>query len=198
MLTQSQRNIKRVFDITITLLLLPFLIIPLFLLLIAATLDTGQNGLFVQKRVGQHAKLFRMLKIRTLKGSEHESVNEIRQQETRLGSWMRATKIDELPQLINILFGQMSWVGPRPDIPGYADKLAGDDRIILSIKPGLTGPATIKYSDEEKLLMNQEDPNHYNDTIIWPDKVKINKEYISSWSFKKDVGYIWTSIFGKQ
>ena len=85
-------------------------------------------------------------------------------------------------------------VGPRPDIPGYADQLQGDDRVILSVKPGITGPATIKYRDEDQLLLSQVDPMKYNDEVIWPDKVAINKEYVMNWSFWKDVGYLYISI----
>ena len=84
----------------------------------------------------------------------------------------------------------MSFVGPRPDVPGYADKLKGEDRIILSVRPGITGPASIKYKNEEELLATKEDPKKYNDTVIWPDKVAINKEYVKNWSLKKDIEYI--------
>jgi len=89
----------------------------------------------------------------------------------------------------------MSWVGPRPDISGYADMLKEEDRVILSVKPGITGPATIKYKNEDQLLLRQSNPLEYNDTVIWPDKVKMNKEYIQQWSFKKDLWYLWRSIF---
>ena len=108
----------------------------------------------------------------------------------------RKYKIDELPQLINVLKGDMSFVGPRPDVPGYADKLEGEDRIILSIKPGITGPATLKYKNEEEILANVDDPVKYNNQVIWPDKVKINKEYIKNWSLKKDIEYILKTIKG--
>ena len=195
MLTKSQRITKRIFDVTITILLLPILLIPLFLLTFIATLDTGQNGLFKQTRVGKDAKLFNVFKIRTLKGRHHNSIEEIHKSETSFGSWMRKTKVDELPQLINIVIGDMSWVGPRPDVPGYADQLKGDDRRILSLRPGLTGPATLKYKDEDALLLAQKDSQWYNDTVIWPDKVKMNKEYIDSWSLGKDIGYILKSVF---
>jgi lipopolysaccharide/colanic/teichoic acid biosynthesis glycosyltransferase len=113
-----------------------------------------------------------------------------------LGRFWRKTKIDELPQLINVLKGDMSFVGPRPDVPGYADKLEGEDRIVLSVRPGITGPATLKYRDEEALLAGQKDPERYNNEVIWPDKVRINKEYIKSYSFKNDLVYIAKTIFG--
>ena len=115
---------------------------------------------------------------------------------TRLGLFFRKTKIDELPQLWNVLIGQMSFVGPRPDVLGYADRLQGEDRIILSIRPGITGPAQLAYKNEEEVLANQNDPVKYNDEIIWPDKVRINREYIGNYSFFKDFYYIWKTIVG--
>lgn len=198
MLTKTQRIYKRVFDFTITVLIIPILIIPLILLVILATLDTGQFGLFAQTRIGENGRPFKLLKVRTLKGSQHESVEAIMNSKTQLGGWMRRSKLDELPQVFNILVGQMSWVGPRPDIPGYADRLEGEDRIMLTVKPGLTGPATLKYKHEEALLMKQDDPDLYNDTVLWPDKVRINMEYVRSWSLRKDIGFIWASIFGSK
>ncbi|MEA3228244.1 MAG: sugar transferase, partial [Campylobacterota bacterium] len=109
---------------------------------------------------------------------------------TKSGKFLRDTKIDEFPQFINILLGDMSFVGPRPDVAGYADRLEGADKIILSIRPGITGPASIKYKDEEKILAQQENPQEYNDKVIWVDKVRINREYIENWSFKKDLKYM--------
>ncbi len=97
---------------------------------------------------------------------------------------------------MNVLIGDMSLVGPRPDIPGYADLLKGEDRIILEIRPGITGPATIKYRNEDALLLQQEDPNRFNDEVIWPDKVKINRKYVSNWSLAGDIRYLWQSVFG--
>lgn len=195
MLTKNQRILKRSFDIVLTLFILPILILPVLILLAVATISTGKKGLFVQKRVGWRGDLFRLYKIRTLKGSVHKDVNDIKDNETRIGRWLRIHKLDELPQVINVLIGNMSWVGPRPDVPGYADKLEGEDRIILSIRPGITGPATIKYKNEDALLLTKHDPMKYNDEVIWPDKVSINKLYIKNWSLKKDVFYILASIF---
>ena len=120
-------------------------------------------------------------------------INDVRI--TRFGRFIRTYKLDELPQLWNVIKGDMSLVGPRPDVPGYADKLFGEDRIILSVRPGITGPATIKFKDEEFLLSQQEDPIYYNDEIIWKEKVRINKEYIKNWSLKKDVIYLLKTIF---
>ncbi|MGM0760450.1 MAG: sugar transferase, partial [Thermodesulfobacteriota bacterium] len=103
-------------------------------------------------------------------------------------------KIDALPQLINALKGDMSFVGPRPDVPGYADLLEGEDRVILSVRPGITGPATLHYRDEEALLAEQDDPEAYNRDVIWPDKVRLNREYVENWSFRKDLQYIWQTV----
>jgi lipopolysaccharide/colanic/teichoic acid biosynthesis glycosyltransferase len=115
---------------------------------------------------------------------------------TPLGRFWRKTKIDELPQLINVLKGDMSFVGPRPDVPGFADRLVGEERLLLSIRPGITGPATLKYRNEEQILMEVDDPEKYNREVIFPDKVRINLEYIREHSFWKDLKYIWMTVFG--
>jgi lipopolysaccharide/colanic/teichoic acid biosynthesis glycosyltransferase len=115
---------------------------------------------------------------------------------TTIGGFFRRVKIDELPQLWNVLIGQMSFVGPRPDVAGYADKLKGEDRIILSVKPGITGPAQLAYRDEEKILSNQNNHIKYNDEVIWPDKIKINRMYVENYSFFKDLYYIGKTVVG--
>ncbi len=196
MLTRKQRIIKRIFDLTISLVLFLLLIIPLLLLTGIATMSTKQRGLFTQQRIGRYGNRFSIYKIRSLKGSEHLDILVIKKSETGFGRWIRETNLDELPQLINVILGNMSLVGPRPDVPGYADSLQGEDRIILSVKPGITGPATIKYRNEDKLLMQQDNPKKYNDEVIWPDKVAINKKYIKNWSLQKDIGYLFASVFG--
>ena len=113
---------------------------------------------------------------------------------TKLGRFWRRTKIDELPQLFNVLLGQMSFVGPRPDVPGFADELTGEDKKILSLRPGITGPASLKYRDEEKVLAEVADPILYNREVIYPDKVRINLEYLTNWSFYKDLCYILMTV----
>lgn len=195
MLTGSQRILKRIFDILVTLVILPIIVFPLFIILVIATISTGKKGLFIQKRVGYKGDLFRVYKVRTLKGSDHRDAIEIYQNETIFGRWLRISKLDELPQIFNVLIGNMSWVGPRPDVPGYADELEGKDRIILSVKPGITGPATLKYRNEDEILLTKENPIEYNDTVIWPDKVAINRVYVENWSLKKDVYYLIASFF---
>ncbi|KGN98577.1 sugar transferase [Porphyromonas macacae] len=155
--------------------------------------------LFKQKRVGQYGKLFTMVKFRSMKishgGSSISVAGETRI--TPLGAKLRKYKLDELPELWNVLKGEMSFVGPRPDVPGYADRLQGQDRDILKLKPGITGPASIKYKNEEELLSKQEDPVKYNDEVIFPDKVRINLDYLYNWSFRKDIVYIYQTIFDK-
>jgi len=138
-----------------------------------------------------------MLKIRTMTGEENGNyitmLNDTRI--TSFGRFLRKFKLDEIPQIFNVLFGTMSFVGPRPDVKGYADLLRGEDRIILSVKPGITGPATLKFKDEESLLEKQENPKKYNDEVIWKEKIKINKKYIENWTFIGDVKYILKTIF---
>ncbi|MEZ4802513.1 MAG: sugar transferase [Gelidibacter sp.] len=193
MITKRQASLKRLFDLVLSLILLPILIVPITVLIVMATFDTLQWGLFSQKRIGQFGKPFHIYKIRTLKNEPHH-LGALEKSATQLGAFLRETKLDELPQLFNVIFGQMSFVGPRPDVEGFADILKDDDRIILSVKPGITGPATLKYKDEEQILAQQDDPENYNRTIIWPDKVEINKKYVQNWSFSLDLRHILKSI----
>jgi lipopolysaccharide/colanic/teichoic acid biosynthesis glycosyltransferase len=113
---------------------------------------------------------------------------------TAVGKILRKYKLDELPQLWNVLIGKMSFVGPRPDVPGYADTLKGDDAVVLGLRPGITGPATLYFRNEEELLTKVDNPRQFNDTIIWSLKVAINKQYIQEWNFFKDIGYILITI----
>ena len=190
---------KRGFDIVVSFLGLTFSWWVIFIAWVIATFETKSNGFFIQKRVGRNGKIFNVIKIKSMKkvdgvNTTITSSNDVRI--TKSGKFFRDTKIDELPQLINVLIGDMSFVGPRPDVPGYADKLEGEDRIVLSIRPGITGPASLKYKNEEEILASQNDPKWYNDKIIWPDKVRINKEYIKNWSLKKDIEYIIKTVTG--
>ena len=116
---------------------------------------------------------------------------------TKAGSFLRKYKLDELPQLMNVLIGDMSFVGPRPDVAGYADKLIGDDRDILKLRPGITGPASLYYSNEEYILSKQKDPVAYNDSVIYPHKVKINIDYYHNNSIWLDIKIIFATIFKK-
>lgn len=196
MISTTDLRFKRIFDLFLALLLLPILLLPLFVLVVIAAIDVGYLGWFQQDRVGQYGKLFKMYKIRTLKSEPHH-LGSLDQSASSYGKFLRRTKLDELPQLFNVLFGHMSFVGPRPDVSGFADVLTGDDRIILSVKPGVIGPATIKYKNEEQILAMQPDPETYNRTIIWTDKVEINKKYVQNWSFYLDLKYILQSILSK-
>ena len=126
--------------------------------------------------------------MRAVGGSTVTTANDARI--TPLGAKLRRYKLDELPQLWNVLKGDMSFVGPRPDVPGYMDRLEGEDRELLQLRPGITGPATLKYRDEEQLLAAQDDPQVYNDTVIWPDKVAINRTYLQNWSLMNDLRLI--------
>jgi len=190
---------KRAFDIVLSVFLLCITFPIIVVAWVIATIETKSNGIFTQKRVGKNGKLFDIYKIKTMKqiaGVDTTVTTSNDARITKSGVFFRKTKIDELPQLWNVLKGDMSFVGPRPDVPGYADRLQGEDRIILSIPPGITGPASLKYKNEEEILAKQEDPKRYNDEVIWPDKIKINKEYIQNWSFKKDIEYIKKTITG--
>lgn len=141
-------------------------------------------------RIGQYGKPFTIFKLRTIK--------EIKGGErliTKLGHFLRKTKLDETPQVFNVLRGDMSLVGPRPDVPGFADKLQGDDKIILSVKPGLTGLATLYFRNEEELIAKQKKPEDYNRNIIWPKKVKLNRAYINNYSFSNDLRILFRTVF---
>ena len=156
------------------------------------------NGFFLQKRVGRYGKLFYIIKIKTMENN-HKIDNTITtamdSRVTRLGRILRRTKLDELPTLWNVLIGEMSLVGPRPDVPGYADKLEGFDRRILELRPGITGPATLKYAKEEQLLASIDDPEKYNDEVIFLDKVKLNLDYLDNWNLWLDIKIIFKTIF---
>ena len=158
-----------------TLVLLPVLLI----LFLVASSDTGFPGIFRQERIGRYGKVFIIYKFRTYHSVTHTK--------SPVGNWMRKYKLDELPQLFNILQGEMSLVGPRPDIPGYYDSLQGDDRKVLGLKPGLTSEAGIKYRNEEEILNQQTNALKYNDEVLFPEKVRMNMEYYHHLSFKNDL-----------
>lgn len=160
----------------------------------------GGSVIFKQRRVGRNGKLFTMYKFRSMTvghgGSSVSVAGESRI--TPLGAKLRHYKLDELPELWNVLIGDMSFVGPRPDVPGYADQLKGKDREVLKLRPGITGPASLKYRDEEDLLANQADPQKYNDEVIFPDKVRINLYYLHHYSFIKDIQMIFCTVLGRR
>ena len=157
----------------------------------------GGPVLFTQKRVGRKGRLFTMYKFRSMtvhhSGSSVSVAGENRI--TPLGAVLRRYKLDELPELWNVLIGDMSFVGPRPDVPGYADKLEGEDRLVLNLRPGITGPASLKYANEEELLAKVDDPVRYNDEVIFPDKVRINLKYYYHHSLLGDIKLIFQTVF---
>jgi len=198
-MSSLERFFKRFFDFTLAFVGLVLSWPLIFISWIISSFETSSNGLYFQQRIGKDGKLFNIVKIRTMKvvvGVEMTVTSSDDVRITTIGGFFRRVKIDELPQLWNVLIGQMSFVGPRPDVAGYADKLKGEDRIILSVKPGITGPAQLAYRDEEKILSNQNNHIKYNDEVIWPDKIKINRMYVENYSFFKDLYYIGKTVVG--
>jgi lipopolysaccharide/colanic/teichoic acid biosynthesis glycosyltransferase len=172
---------------------------------------SGGPVIYRQQRVGQYGKLFTIYKFRTMrptpnfslfKGENSQSWSTVsvagESRITPLGAKLRKYKLDELPELWNVLIGDMSFVGPRPDVPGYADMLEGDAKRMLQLRPGITGPASLKYRNEEEILAKVGNPIKYNDTVIWPDKVRINLYYLDRYSFCKDLQMIFCTVLGKK
>ncbi len=194
------KALKYIFDRVTAFVGLLFLWPVLLIVAILIKIQMPGPVLFIQERVGKDGKLFRCHKFRSMivehTGSSVSVAGESRI--TPLGAKLRKYKLDELPELWDVLIGNMSFVGPRPDVSGYADKLQGDDRIILSMRPGITGPATLKYRNEEEILATVDNPQQYNDTVIYPDKVRINRYYAEHYSFAKDLQIIVCTVFGKK
>lgn len=204
---------KRLFDIIVSLfgLLLIWWVYPIVAIMIKIKMPGGP-AFFCQKRVGRDGKLFTCHKFRTMtvkhSGSSVSVAGDSRI--TPLGAKLRHYKIDELPELWDVLIGNMSFVGPRPDVPGYADQLQGEDRVVLKLRPGITGPATLKYRLEDEMISNyvaerravgdtrdsQVIAVEYNDTVIYPDKVRLNKYYYEHYSFWKDIEMIFATVLG--
>lgn len=177
---------KRTFDLFFSLLLVITLSPVLVLGYVLVSIDTLSNGLFTQKRIGQYGVPFSIYKLKTIRPKTKKI--------SSIGKLLRKSKIDELPQLFNVLFGTMSFVGPRPDLPGYYDKLEGEFKKNLELKPGITCEASIKYTDEEIILEKQENPLQYNDEVIFPDKLKMNLEYYNQQSFWLDIKILFRTI----
>ena len=208
-----QKTVKYLFDRIAALIGLLFLgwLLLIIALVVKIKMPDGPV-LFTQTRVGRKGKLFKIHKFRTMSNREQRYTIAYpnKDQVTPLGAKLRHYKLDELPELWDVLVGNMSFVGPRPDVPGYADKLQGEDRVVLEMRPGITGPATLKYRNEEKLIedyVHQQkasgDPRSedeialwYNDEVIYPDKVRINLEYYRHHSFRGDLRYILETILG--
>lgn len=176
---------------------------PVFLI-VAVLIRVKMPGgpvIFRQKRVGRHGRLFTIYKFRSMSAAPSDNLSIAAAEQNRitpLGEKLRRYKLDELPELWNVFIGDMSFVGPRPDVPGYADKLQGKDREILELRPGITGPASLKYRDEEYMLLHVDDPKKYNDEVIYPDKVRLNLYYLHHYSFLKDLEMIVCTVLGRK
>lgn len=193
---------KRLFDFSMSLVGLIALSPVIAGAWAAAAISTRSHGLFIQQRVGKHGKLFALIKLRSMRDFPGASTTTVTARNdcriTTTGAWLRRLKLDELPQLINVVLGQMSLVGPRPDVLGFADQLTGQDRIVLSVLPGITGPASLLFRNEEELLAAAEDPEAYNRNVIWPEKVRLNHNYVRNYCFRSDIGYIAQTILSRQ
>ena len=189
---------KRIFDLLFSLIGI-IILFPLFIMIsILIKIDSSGPIFFTQKRVGRNADIFSLIKFRSMHiNQESHSTISIKgdNRVTRVGIILRKYKLDELPELWNVIIGEMSLVGPRPDVPGYADKLEGLEREILNLRPGITGMASLKYINEEEILSTKDNPKKYNDEVIFPEKVKINREYYNNQSLWLDIKIIFATIF---
>lgn len=205
--------IKWIFDRLVALLGLLFLWLVLLVVAIMVKVKMpGGPAFFCQKRVGRNGRVFTCHKFRSMTVKHNGSTVSVAGDSriTPFGAKLRHYKLDELPGLWDVLIGNMSFVGPRPDVPGYADKLEGDDRVVLKLRPGITGPATLKYRLEDEMISEyvakkqmkgdkrttQEIAEEYNDKVIYPDKVRLNKYYYEHYSFWKDIEMIFATVFG--
>ena len=188
---------KRLFDFAAALVGLAVLSPVMLAVAVLVRATSPGPALFIQERVGRHGRLFRCAKFRTMRpGAQAQGTvtTAADPRVTRVGRFLRRWKLDELPQLWNVLLGRMSFVGPRPDVPGYADRLQGEDRRILEMRPGITGPATLLFREEERLLALARDPKAFNDAVIYPEKVRLNREYLETGGFWRDLGYILATV----
>ncbi len=201
-LSFSQACVKRGFDILFSCLGIVVAGPVILAASVAAWIDTGKNGFFLQDRVGREGRHFKVIKIRTMRDAKetgNPATNVTTASDpriTRLGRLLRRYKIDELPQLVNVMLGTMSFVGPRPDVVGFVDQLTGEDRLVLTVRPGITGPASLKYKNEEELLATQVDPESYNREVIYPDKVRLNLEYVRNYRLVDDLRYVLRTLIG--
>ncbi len=192
--------LKRLFDISSSLIAL-LLLLPVFILLIILiSIDSSGGAFYRQLRVGKNAKLFKILKFRTMhKGSDKKGLLTVRGRDprlTRIGYFLRQYKLDELPQLFNVLIGDMSIVGPRPEVPKYVEMYTQEQRQVLSVKPGLTDPASMCYLHENELLRESDNPEETYINEVMPKKLEISMEYINKRSFWYDMKLILRTISG--
>jgi lipopolysaccharide/colanic/teichoic acid biosynthesis glycosyltransferase len=191
------RTWKRALDVALALTGLLVLAVPMGVITVFIKLTSAGPVLFRQERVGRHGRPFVLRKFRTMTVDHADPSTVTVRGDPRItafGRFLRRFKMDEFPQLWNVLRGDISFVGPRPDVPGYYDRLQGADRRVLSLRPGITGPATIKYANEEGLLAEQEDPVRFNDEMLFPDKVRINLDYLDHCTLGADISWIWRTI----
>ena len=189
--------IKRTFDIVFSFIGL-LLLSPVFLgILLIIRFRVPGPVIFRQKRAGRYGKPFTIYKFRTMTADHGGGSVTVKGEGriTPLGAVLREYKLDELPELWNVLKGDMSFVGPRPDMLEYVEKLKGEEQKILELRPGITGPATLKYASEEELLATVPDPVKYNDEVLWPDKVRMNLKYYDNRSFWRDIWIVWKTVF---
>ena len=190
--------IKRLFDIILSFVGI-IILIPVFIIVsILIKIDSSGPVFFLQERVGLNGKLFKIIKFRSMKINQDVSLTitiENDKRITKIGKYLRRYKIDEIPELINVFIGNMSFVGPRPDVPGYADLLEGENRNILKLRPGITSRASIKYANEEMLLLNHDDPIAFNNKVIFPDKVKMNLNYYENNNIWIDIKIIFATLY---
>lgn len=188
---------KRICDLFLSVVAIVIMLVPLAIVAFLSLVCSGGPILFFQDRIGRQGRVFKVVKFRTMVyrediGSTITVGGDARV--TKIGSFLRRWKLDELPQLWNVLKGDMSFVGPRPDMPGYLDQLKGRERLLLELRPGITSPASLKYRHEEEILSSQSDPNRYNDETIFPDKIRINLEYHSRCSLCLDLKIILITV----
>jgi lipopolysaccharide/colanic/teichoic acid biosynthesis glycosyltransferase len=197
-MTSGQRLLKRTLDLVGAAVGLVLLAPLILVLMVVVRRSSPGPAIYRQVRIGRYGKPFALLKLRSMRfaaGNEGSTITLAGDERiTGVGAFLRRYKLDELPQLWNVLKGDMSFVGPRPDVPGYADQLRGDDRRILDVRPGITGPATLYYRAEEEILAAADDPVAENDLVLYPMKTKLNLEYLDRWSFGRDLGYILVTV----
>lgn len=196
-LTPGQESRKRAFDLVVGGAALVATSPVMVVGVVAATVSTRQWGVFSQERIGRDGQPFRVHKVRSMRhitGMTTTVTAGTDPRITRTGAWLRRLKVDELPQLVNVVRGEMSIVGPRPDVSGWADALEGADRVVLGLRPGITGPASVAFRHEEDLLAAAEDPEAYNREVIWPEKVRLNREYVETWSLRADLRWIIATV----
>lgn len=192
----TRRAVKYIFD-RIAAIVALLLMLPIFVIvwLVIKYHDKPDSVLFSQTRIGMNGKPFKIYKFRTMVQNQGSSISVLSDPRiTSLGTYLRKYKLDELPELWNIFIGDMSFVGPRPDVPGYADLLQGEARKILELRPGLTGPASLKYFNEAEQFKKGIDYQEYNETVIFPDKVEINLEYYKNYNLITDIVIIFDTL----